>query len=205
MNIVFLGAPGTGKGTIASRLAKKYNFTHIAPGDLFRKEVKKQTALGKKIKSIMEKGILVPDEVTNKLVKKNIKRNNIFDGYPRNLVQAKALDSCVKVNAVILFKMSEKQIIARLAGRRTCPNCQAIYHIKNIKPKIANICDKCGAKLIQREDDKPKTVKKRFQVYKKQTAPLISLYKKRRILKTIDASKSPEHVYNNIKKLLNLK
>ena len=205
MNIVFLGAPGTGKGTIASRLSKQYNFTHIAPGDLFRNEAKKGTALGKKVKKSIESGILITDDITNALVQQYTSNNNIFDGYPRTLVQADALDTFAKPEIVILFDMSEQDIVDRLSGRRTCPNCQAVYHTKNIPPKKAGLCDKCGAELIQRKDDMPDVVRHRFSVFHKQTAPLIDLYTKRSLLKRIDANKMPDDVYEKVKALLRLK
>src|SRR3989344_3054108 len=128
MNIVFLGAPGTGKGTIASRLAQSHGFTHLAPGNLFRTEVAQSTPLGKKVKNLIEKGILVPDEVTNEIVKKYITPKTIFDGYPRTIPQAESLDTFATIDKVILFDMSEQQIVERLSGRRTCPKCHAIYH-----------------------------------------------------------------------------
>ncbi len=205
MNIVFLGAPGTGKGTLASKLAQSHGFTHIAPGNLFRNEVAKATPLGKKIKNLIEKGILVPDEVTNEIVKKYVTKDTIFDGYPRTIPQAEALDTFAKIDKVLLFDMSENQIVGRLSGRRTCPKCQAIYHIKTIKPKKPGICDKCGTTLIQREDDKPEVIKKRFRVFSEQTAPLIELYTKRKLLQKIDASGTPEEVLIKVKKLLQLK
>ena len=199
MNIVFLGAPGTGKGTVAARMT---GFTHIAPGNLFREEVKKETALGKKIKEMIETGILVPDDITNQLIKKHIEKNNIFDGYPRTLNQAEALDKVVKLDKVILFDMSEEQIVKRLGGRRTCPNCQAIYHMVTIPPKVVGKCDKCNASLVQRKDDAPEVVKQRFQEFRQKTAPLVELYKQRKILFTIDASQDAEAVLGNVKKLL---
>ena len=204
-NIVFLGAPGTGKGTIASRLSKEYGFVHIAPGDLFRNEAKKGTALGKKVKKNIESGILITDDITNTLVKQYASKNNIFDGYPRTLVQADTMDTFAKPDIVVLFDMSEKDIVERLGGRRTCPNCLAIYHTKNIPPKKHGVCDKCGTELIQRKDDMPDVVRHRFSVFHQQTAPLIDLYTKRSLLKRIDANKMPDEVYAIVKKLLKLK
>ena len=204
MNIVFIGAPGTGKGTIASRL-KEHGFTHIAPGDLFRKEAKKGTALGKEVKGRIEKGILIPDETTTALVKRYTSKNNIFDGYPRTLPQAEALDSFAKPDMVLFFDMSEQDIVERLSGRRTCPDCHAIYHTKNIPPKKAGICDNCSTKLVQRKDDMPDVTRHRFHVFQKQTAPLIELYTKRKLLKKIDASGTPDEVYVSVKALLRLK
>jgi adenylate kinase len=202
MNIVFLGAPGTGKGTIAAMLAMKKNFNHIAPGNLFREEVKKETELGKKVKALIDSGTLVPDEITNRLIKKYIKVNNIFDGFPRTIVQAEALDTFVDLDLVVLFDMTEDQIVTRLSGRRTCPQCQSIYHIKNIPPKKEGMCDACGTTLMKREDDNSDVVRNRFNVFHKQTAPLINLYRKRGLLKKIDGSGTVETVYNSVKALV---
>lgn len=202
MNVVFLGAPGSGKGTIASKIAAAHGFTHIAPGNLFRDEVSRGSALGKKIKQLVESGTLVPDEITNQLMKKHIKKNNIFDGYPRTLNQADALDKLVTLNKVILFDMSEEQIVKRLSGRRTCPNCQAIYHMVTVPPKRTGICDKCNATLVQRKDDAPDVVKHRFKVFHQQTAPLIELYKQRKLLFSIVASNDVETVFKDVKKIL---
>ncbi|HLC75142.1 MAG TPA: nucleoside monophosphate kinase [Candidatus Nanoarchaeia archaeon] len=205
MNLVFLGAPGTGKGTIAAKIAEKHNFTHIAPGNIFREEVKKATPLGKKVKSLIESGTLVPDDLTNQLIKQYVKKNNVFDGYPRTLTQADAVKKLIKIDHVILFDMSEEQIIKRLSGRRTCPNCQAIYHMVTLPPKKTGICDKCGATLVQRKDDAPDVVKHRFRVYQEQTAPLIDLYKKQELLHRITADKSVDDVYAQVHKIAHLK
>ena len=204
MNIVFLGAPGSGKGTIAAKMAAEHGFTHIAPGNLFRNEVSRGSALGKKIKALVESGTLVPDEITNQLIKKHIKKNNIFDGYPRTLNQADALDKLVTINKVILFDMSEEHIVKRLGGRRTCPNCQAIYHMVTVPPRKTGLCDKCNATLVQRKDDAPDVVKHRFKVFHQNTAPLIELYKQKKLLLSVDASNTVETVFNAVKKLLKL-
>jgi adenylate kinase len=202
MNIIFLGAPGTGKGTIAAMLVKESNYNHIAPGNLFRTEIKNKTPLGKKVKALLDTGKLVPDEITNELVKKHIKKNTLFDGYPRTINQAEALETSVKIDRVVLFDMTEAAIVKRVGGRRTCPSCQAIYHIKNIPPKKEGICDNCSTPLIQRKDDNPETVKHRFKEYHKKTAPLIELYKKRNLLKTIDASKNVKELFAQTKEAI---
>jgi len=204
MNIIFIGAPGTGKGTLAAKIAAEHSFTHLAPGNMLRDEVKNTSQLGKKIKSLIESGTLVPDDIVNKLIEKNLKKNNIFDGYPRTLAQAEALDKLVKVDSIILFEMSEEQIVKRLSGRRTCPHCQAVYHTITLKPKKENTCDKCGSQLTQRKDDSPDVVTHRFREFNEKTAPLIEFYKKRKILHTIDGGKDVETVYQNIKKVLKL-
>ncbi|HLC19924.1 MAG TPA: nucleoside monophosphate kinase [Candidatus Nanoarchaeia archaeon] len=202
MNIVFLGAPGTGKGTVAARMAADQKFTHIAPGNLFRDEVKNASSLGKKIKEMIETGVLVPDEITNQLIKKHIKKNNIFDGYPRTLNQADVLEKLVKLDKVILFDMSEEQIVKRLGGRRTCPNCQAIYHMVTMPPKNVGKCDRCMATLVQRKDDAPDVVKHRFNEFHQKTAPLIDFYKQKKLLFSVDAGHDVDTVFNAVKKIV---
>jgi adenylate kinase len=204
MNIVFLGAPGTGKGTIATKLSQEFGFTHIAPGNLFREEVKNNSHLGKKIKSIIDSGKLVPDEVTNEVVKMHFVDETIFDGYPRTLGQAKALDAFANVELVVFFEMSEEDIILRLSGRRVCPVDGEIYHEKNMPPKKKGVCDRHKVELVQREDDRPEVIKKRFNVYKEQTALLIKYYRDKGILKTVDACTLPDDVYAAVKELVGL-
>ena len=205
MNIVFLGTPGTGKGAIGARCAKEHGFNQISPGDIFRQEVNKGTEIGIKVKVLLAKGMLVPLEITNALDKNAIKKNNIFDGYPRTLEQGNTLDTFLKIDAAILFQMSEDQIVERLAGRRVCPKCQSIYHLKNVKPKKEGICDKCKTPLIQRNDDKPDVIRNRFKIYNEQTSPLIEFYKKKGILKIIDASKDPDEEYEEVKGIIKVK
>jgi adenylate kinase len=186
--LVFLGAPGAGKGTQAADVAHKLNMVHISSGDLFRDALGKGTELGKKAKSYMERGELVPDEVTTQMVLERLAapdcaRGVILDGFPRNLTQAQALDKALKrekkaVDKVILLEVSGEELIKRLSGRRICRNCQAVYHIMNSPPKVAGKCDKCGGELYQRPDDNVETIKNRREVYSVQTAPLIDYYRK---------------------------
>ncbi|MFH1015643.1 MAG: adenylate kinase [Chloroflexota bacterium] len=188
MYLVFLGAPGAGKGTQAADVAHKLNMVHISSGDLFRDALGKGTELGKKAKSYMERGELVPDEVTTQMVLERLAapgcaRGVILDGFPRNLAQAQALDKALKrekkaVDKVILLEVSDEELIKRLSGRRICRNCQAVYHIMNSPPKVAGKCDKCGGELYQRPDDNVETIKNRLEVYSVQTAPLIDYYRK---------------------------
>lgn len=188
MYLVFLGAPGAGKGTQAADVAHKLNMVHISSGDLFRDALGKGTELGKKAKSYMERGELVPDEVTTQMVLERLAapdcaRGVILDGFPRNLTQAQALDKALKrekkaVDKVILLEVSGEELIKRLSGRRICRNCQAVYHIMNSPPKVAGKCDKCGGELYQRPDDNVETIKNRREVYSVQTAPLIDYYRK---------------------------
>jgi len=188
MNLIFLGPPGVGKGTIAKEIVKEKGIPQISTGDLLRAAVKEGTALGKQAKGYMDAGKLVPDELVIGLLKERIthadcKKGFILDGFPRTIPQAEALDkSGVKIDRVLNFIANDKTVISRIAGRRTCKQCQAIYHIPNIPSKVEGICDKCGGELFQRDDDKPEAVKKRLEVYKKQTAPLIDFYKKKRLL-----------------------
>lgn len=188
MYVVFLGAPGAGKGTQAADVARKLNMVHISSGDLFRQALGKGTELGKKAKSYMERGELVPDEVTTQMVLERLAvpdcaRGVILDGFPRNLAQAQSLDKALKqqkkdVDKVILLEVSDEELIKRLSGRWICRNCQAVYHIMNSPPKMAGKCDKCGGELYQRPDDNVETIKNRLEVYAAQTAPLIDYYGK---------------------------
>ena len=205
MNIVFLGPPGSGKGTIAKKLAQDHGFVQVSTGDIIREEIKKATPLGKKAKSIVEAGTLLSDEVINELMRQYADDNTIFDGYPRSIGQAQALESFTNIDSIIYFEVSEDIIVDRLTGRRTCPKDGSIYHIKNFPPKKPGICDKCGASLIQRKDDQPQAVKERFREYQKKTKPLIEFYKNKNLLKTIDASGTPDTIYQQVKQVLNLK
>ncbi|MFN3551183.1 MAG: adenylate kinase family protein [Endomicrobiia bacterium] len=207
--IIFLGPPGSGKGTQAQKISKKYKIPHIAPGDIFRKIIKtnKPKKIFDKIKHYVENGLLVPDKIVFNAVKSVLdKKKFLLDGYPRSLLQAKLLDNYLKdknsVEKVIYFKISDKEIIKRLTSRRTCPKCGKIYNIYTLKPKEDNLCDICKVKLIIREDDKPQTVKKRLKVYKKETKPLIEYYKKRKLLCRINAEDNIENIFQKICKII---
>jgi adenylate kinase len=188
MRVILLGGPGVGKGTQAQRLAAKYNTPHIATGDILRQAVKDGTDIGLKAKSYMDKGLLVPDDVVigiieNRFAQPDAKMGYILDGFPRTVPQAKALDELtarldMAPDAVIDITASTEMVVRRLSGRRTCRDCQAVYHITNIPPKKAGVCDRCGGELYQRDDDKEETIRKRIQVYLEQTAPLLDYYKK---------------------------
>jgi len=184
--IIFWGAPGAGKGTQAAFVARELNLAHIASGDLFRQAAEQGTELGLEAKSYMERGELVPDKVTTRMVLERMSAPDcehgvILDGFPRNLEQAKALDNALREHAkaidkVVYIKVSEEELLKRLSGRWICRNCQAPYHTTNSPPKVGGKCDRCGGELYQRPDDTPETVKKRLQVYFDQTAPLIRYY-----------------------------
>ncbi len=192
MNLIFLGPPGVGKGTIAKSIVKEKNIPQISTGDLLRAAVKEGSELGIKAKEYMDSGKLVPDELIINLMQERIAKDDckngfILDGFPRTIPQAEALGSSdVQIGKVLNFKAKDETIIQRLSGRRTCKNCNAIYHIKNIPPKVEGKCDKCGGELIQRSDDKPEAIKKRLEVYQQQTAPLIDYYKEKGLLADIE-------------------
>jgi adenylate kinase len=193
MNIIFLGAPGVGKGTYTCKVKEKYGLIHISTGDIFRENIKNNTSLGQEAKKFIDAGKLVPDETTinmvrDRLSKPDIKKGYILDGFPRTIPQAEALAGFTKIDAVINFVADDNVIIQRLSGRRICRKCQAIFHIKNIPTKVEGICDKCGGEVYQRDDDKPEAIKHRLKVYQEQTSPLIEYYKNKKLLKVIDAN-----------------
>ena len=190
MKIVLLGSPGVGKGTYAAAMKTKLNIPHISTGDLFRENIKNQTELGKKAEEYVKSGDLVPDEITIGMLKERLEKQDaqngfLLDGFPRTIPQADALEKITHIDLVLNFVADHEVIIYRLSGRRICKNCGAIYHIKNIKPKVEGVCDKCGGELYQREDEKPDVIKERLKVYGEKTAPLIQYYEKKGMLKTV--------------------
>jgi len=210
LNLVFLGPPGVGKGTYAEALSKRYNIPHISTGDIFREEIRKGTELGKKVKSYVERGELVPDEIVIEVVKKRLsqpdcERGFILDGFPRTLNQAIALDKVTRIDLAFNFVAPKSVIIERLSGRRICKRCGAIYHVKFNPPKKPGICDICGGSLYQREDDKPEVIEERLKIYEKQSAPIVDYYRKKGILVEVDASRSKEEVIKNCEDILKAK
>ncbi len=212
MKIIMLGAPGAGKGTQAKQIADKYTIPHISTGDIFRANIKEGTELGKKAKSYMDAGGLVPDELVVDLVidrigKDDCKNGFVLDGFPRTIPQAEALTDALnkidqKMDFAIDVDVPDANIIDRMGGRRACVGCGATYHVITIPPKKEGVCDRCGENLILRDDDKPETVKKRLDVYHEQTQPLIDYYKKEGILKTVDGTQDMEKVFADITAIL---
>jgi adenylate kinase len=210
--LVFLGPPGAGKGTIAQRLVERHSLVQISTGDLLREEASKGSELGEKVKAIMESGAYVDDEtvaelVENKLQELGMEKGFILDGFPRTLKQAELLEGNLqklglRLDAAFDIEASDETIIERLSGRRSCSKCGRIYHVKNIPPKAEGICDECGGKLIQRDDDKPKVVKMRLETYRKKTAPLIEYFDGKGLLKVVDANGSLEENMENVEKAL---
>ena len=212
MKIIMLGAPGAGNGTQAKQIAAKYSIPHISTGDIFRANIKNGTELGKKAKTYMDQGLLVPDELTCDLVMDRIQQDDckngfVLDGFPRTIPQAESLDAALekidqKMDYAIDVDVPDENIINRMGGRRACLNCGATYHIVSIPPKKEGICDHCGNALVLRDDDKPETVKKRLDVYHEQTQPLIDYYAKQNILKTVDGTQPMEAVFDAIVSVL---
>ena len=199
MNItILLGAPGSGKGTIAGNLAAaNSNLKHVSSGDLLRGAGAKGTAAGVEAKAYMDKGALVPDELIARMIKDVIAETEgdvtmLLDGFPRNLAQAKILEETgAPVRSVVLVDVPDSIIQDRIAGRRTCPKCKAGYHVKALPPKVEGVCDKCGEKLVVRKDDNPETVKDRLVVYHRDTEPLIAFYEEKGLLRRIDGNQGP--------------
>jgi len=199
MKVIILGSPGVGKGTYAKILSEKYNLPRISTGDLFREAIRDETELGKKIKDYVSRGDLVPDEITIKLVKERLEKedckNGFFlDGFPRTINQAEAIEKLKKIDKVLNFVASDWVILSRIGGRRTCRRCGATYHVKEIPPKVEGICDRCGGKLYQRSDETPQAIKNRLRVYREKTKPVIDYFRRKGLLLNIDANYSFEKV-----------
>lgn len=212
MKIIMLGAPGAGKGTQAKKLAAKYSIPHISTGDIFRANIKNGTELGKKAKTYMDQGALVPDELVVDLVVDRFKNPDcangyVLDGFPRTIPQAEALEIALKaigetVDSAINVEVPDEKIINRMSGRRACVGCGATYHIKYNPPKVEDVCDICGDKLILRDDDKPETVKNRLSVYHDQTQPLIDFYNRKGVMAEVDGTKDMDDVFSAIVNIL---
>ena len=212
MKIIMLGAPGAGKGTQAKRIADKWKVPHISTGDIFRANIKNGTELGMEAKKYMDKGALVPDELTVKILldrvaAKDCENGYVLDGFPRAIPQAEVLDRALaemgdSIDFAINVDVPDDSIINRMSGRRACVSCGATYHVEFAPTKTEGICDRCGKELILRDDDKPETVKKRLMVYHEQTQPLIDYYAGKNILKSVDGTKNMEEVFKDIEAIL---
>ena len=207
MNIILMGLPGAGKGTQASEIVKKFPIPHISTGDMFRKAIKDETDLGKEAKSYMDRGELVPDEVTVGIVKERISEDDakgfLLDGFPRTIDQAESLNQIMseldrEIDAVINIEVPEEELMNRLTGRRICEKCGTTYHLVFNPPKVDGICDIDGGKLYQREDDNPETVSNRLSVNVKQSKPILEYYNNKGVLKNIDGSKDIDEVTNDV-------
>lgn len=204
MRLILLGPPGAGKGSQATFIKEKYNIPHISTGDIFREHLRNQTELGKKAQVYMNKGQLVPDDLTIELVKDRLSQDDVkngflLDGFPRNLDQASALTEFLesrgeKLDAVVNIDVDKNSLVDRITGRRMCKDCKASFHINNYPPKVEGVCDHCGGELYQREDDKEETVLKRIGVYETETSPLIDYYNQFGIVLNIDGNKKLEEV-----------
>lgn len=212
MKIIMLGAPGAGKGTQAKKIAAQYGIPHISTGDIFRANIKNGTELGKKAKTYMDQGLLVPDELVVDLVVDRVAQDDcgggyVLDGFPRTIPQAEALDKALaslgqKLDYAIDVEVPDENIISRMGGRRACVGCGATYHMEYAAPKAEGICDACGKELILRDDDKPETVKKRLDVYHEQTQPLIEYYTSAGILREVDGTKDIDDVFQAITEII---
>lgn len=212
MKIIMLGAPGAGKGTQAKMIADKYGVSHISTGDIFRANIKNGTELGMEAKKYMDQGLLVPDELTvrillDRVAQDDCKNGYVLDGFPRTIPQAEVLDSELTklgdhIDYAINVDVPDENIVKRMSGRRACLTCGATYHIEHVPPKKEGICDVCGSELVLRDDDKPETVKNRLNVYHEQTQPLIDFYTEKGVLKTVDGTVPMEEVFAAITAIL---
>ncbi|MEQ6390422.1 adenylate kinase [Bacillaceae bacterium S4-13-58] len=208
MNLILMGLPGAGKGTQAEKIVKKYQIPHISTGDMFRNAIKEGTELGLKAKAFMDQGELVPDEVTIGIVRERLSKEDcnkgfLLDGFPRTTAQAEALDDILtdlnkKLDFVLHIDVDMDKLVERLTGRRICPTCGATYHVEFNPPKVEGKCDRDGSDLIQREDDKPETVRKRLEVNVEQSQPLLNYYTQKGCLVTIDGDQGIDKVYEDI-------
>ena len=212
MKIIMLGAPGAGKGTQAKMIADKYSVPHISTGDIFRANIKNGTELGMEAKKYMDQGLLVPDELTVKILLDRVAQDDcqngyVLDGFPRTIPQAEVLDGELtklgeKIDYAIDVNVPDENIINRMSGRRACLACGATYHITHVPPKQEGICDRCGKELVLRDDDKPETVKNRLEIYHEQTQPLIDFYTEKGVLKTVDGTVPMNEVFDAIVAIL---
>ena len=205
--IAMFGVQGAGKGTQARLISQEYHIPVIAPGDIFREEIRKGTELGKKVAEYIDKGQLAPNEITNQIVLTKLQspecqKGFILDGYPRNLSQVGALNRFIELTHVFNIKISDQEAITRMSGRRICPQCGRIYHLKFDPPKKDEICDECGAKLYQRVDDTPEAIQERLKIYHQETEPILDFYRAKKILYDINGEQDIKKVFQDIKIIL---
>ncbi len=205
MNLVLLGPPGAGKGTLAARLVEAFGFVHLSTGDILREEVKKGSELGKLAQGYMERGELVPDEVILGMVRERVDGKSdgfLFDGFPRTIAQAEGLEEILPVHLAIYLELPEEEVVRRLSARRVCKQCGANYNLITQPPKVPGVCDRCGGELYQRPDDNEEVIRNRFRVYTEQSAPLIGYYERKGILVRVDASLPPDEVFRRVAEVL---
>ena len=202
-NYVVMGAQGSGKGTQAKMVSAKYHLPHVSTGDIFREMRTQDTEIGRKVRALIDRGILVPDDIVNEMVANRLsqpdfKKGYVLDGYPRNLLQAEFLDKQKPVSKCIFLEVSEKEIMKRMSARRICSNCKADYNTIYTRPRKEGVCDKCGGKLVQRDDDKPEAIKKRLDIFNKETKPLIDYYSKKGVLLRVNVEQPIEKVFQDV-------
>ncbi len=202
-NFVFLGPQGSGKGTVIGKIKDKYTVPHISTGDMFREALKEGTEFGKKAQEFMNRGELVPDDVTCGMVNERIARDDCVDGYmldgfPRNLKQAEALSEITTINTAVLLDVPEEVSLERLSGRRQCRECGTIFHLMFVPPQVEGVCDKCGGELYQRDDDKPEAIKERLAIYRAETMPIVGYYEDKGVLVKVDGAGTPDDVVAQI-------
>jgi adenylate kinase len=205
MNFVFLGPPGAGKGTLAAAVSALYGIPHISTGEIFRAAIKAQTPLGKKVKAIIDSGALVGDDITVELIRDRLAQSDakngfILDGFPRTINQAKQLEKIAKIDCAVNFDINDEAVVERLSGRRVCRKCSHNFHVVFMPPEKENTCTHCGGELYIRDDDKPEAIKRRLEVYRAQTAPLIDFYRSKNLLKNIDAKPATDIILADFKK-----
>ena len=213
MRLILLGPPGAGKGTQAQHLVAKYGLVQLSTGDMLRAAVKAGTPIGRQVQDIMAHGALCPDDIVVAIVEQRIEQPDarkgfILDGFPRTVAQAQAFDKIlqredISLDAVLNYDLPIEKVVARLSGRRTCPACKAVFHVTGRPPRVEGVCDHCGGKLQQREDDRPEAVRVRMEVYEQSTKPLTDFYQRRGLLVTIEAEGTPEEIYQRTLDMLN--
>jgi len=205
MKFIFLGPPGAGKGTLAAAVSALYGIPHISTGEIFRAAIKAQTPLGKKVKAIIDSGALVGDDITVELIRDRLAQSDakngfILDGFPRTINQAEQLEKIAKIDCAVNFDINDEAVVERLSGRRVCRKCSHNFHVVFMPPEKENTCTHCGGELYIRDDDKPEAIKRRLEVYRAQTAPLIDFYRSKNLLKNIDAKPATDIILADFKK-----